>query len=439
MHHFYRLFLFLTVVNWVACRSASVITPDTDTEQSIAALIANHPSLQDHFVGFVLQDDAGRELVNINGDMRFTPASNMKIYTLYASLSMHQGSMKALDYRTSGDSLIIRGTGDPSLLGRFDLDSMVYDFLRDHPGDIYLVDQTVPRFGSGWAWDDYAYYYQKELSALPIYDNAVWVSRDSMGVFRYSEYASAWITQDTLSHSRINRGELDNEYVINPNKVDTGRIHEAPFFHHDTVKYELLSRALNRPVYKLSEPDNKEYNALYHNPLDTLYKALMIESDNYIAEQLMINLALSDTSYTDYRQLMHEVVDSVWQNLPGDLRWVDGSGLSRYNLVSPRQTIWVLQQISRIWTDEQIKTYFPHDDAGTLGTAFRMPAGGQLDEPFVYAKTGTLSNNHNLSGYIYTRSGSRLIFSFMNNHYTCPKSDIVKAMHDVLSEVYWQM
>jgi D-alanyl-D-alanine carboxypeptidase/D-alanyl-D-alanine-endopeptidase (penicillin-binding protein 4) len=70
-----------------------------------------------------------------------------------------------------------------------------------------------------------------------------------------------------------------------------------------------------------------------------------------------------------------------------------------------------------------------------------FPVGGKSDtlknwyagnpRPYIYAKSGSLGNNYSLSGYLITDSGETLIFSFMNNHYTKPTTEVKKRMQSV--------
>ncbi|MCB0459345.1 MAG: D-alanyl-D-alanine carboxypeptidase, partial [Flavobacteriaceae bacterium] len=53
-----------------------------------------------------------------------------------------------------------------------------------------------------------------------------------------------------------------------------------------------------------------------------------------------------------------------------------------------------------------------------------------------YAKSGTLSNNYNLSGYIVTKRGNVFIFSYMNNHYVIPLSEVKKEIEETLLTIY---
>jgi len=121
-------------------------------------------------------------------------------------------------------------------------------------------------------------------------------------------------------------------------------------------------------------------------------------------------------------------------DLPDVPQWVDGSGLSRQNLFTPRSIIALLCKIeAEMKNDDLVHSMMPTGGvAGTIKSAYKTDNG----QPFVWAKTGSLANNHNQSGYLITRKGKHLAFSFMNNNFTRPTREIRDEMVRVMTYIH---
>ena len=162
-------------------------------------------------------------------------------------------------------------------------------------------------------------------------------------------------------------------------------------------------------------------------PIDSLVAPMMVYSDNFIAEQLLLNVSemMSDS-------LLAEIaIDSIqnygFNDLPDKLNWVDGSGLSRYNLFTPRSVVSVWNKLENLIEFDRLKGLLA--TGGVNGTIRNLYSA---EEAFIWGKTGSLRNNHSLSGFIHTDKGKTLIFSYMNSNYTLSSSEIKSEMDKVL-------
>jgi D-alanyl-D-alanine carboxypeptidase/D-alanyl-D-alanine-endopeptidase (penicillin-binding protein 4) len=124
-----------------------------------------------------------------------------------------------------------------------------------------------------------------------------------------------------------------------------------------------------------------------------------------------------------------EIKENELATIANELLWYDGSGLSRYNIMTPNALVTVLEEIRNKIGDQGIKKIFP---AGGVSGTIKNWYQGELNRPYIYAKTGTLRAVHCLSGYIYTDSGKTLIFSFMHNNFKGSSNPIKEKMNSLL-------
>jgi D-alanyl-D-alanine carboxypeptidase/D-alanyl-D-alanine-endopeptidase (penicillin-binding protein 4) len=391
--------------------------------------IKNSEILNQQHTGLsVMSEKGSRVLAGYNDDKYFIPASNTKIYSLYAGLSALSDSIPGLEYLEWGELLLIRGTGDPSLLHPDLPKSKVYDFLKSRKEQIFYtsVHFENERFGPGWAWDDYNGYYQPEVSAMPVYGNVARFSgKGGSELLVYPDYMRQFIQKDTVTAGIVRDEEKNMFYYSSTEKAFS---QDVPLRMSDELVVKLLSDTLKKDIKTIRIPLNIELQKVYSIPSDSLYTRMMHESDNLLAEHLLLLYASANGMPLNTEKAIEHTTAHHLTGLPDKPVWKDGSGLSRYNLFTPRSTTWVLQQISAKVPKERLFTLFPAGGvSGTIKNQFKS------DKPFIYAKTGGMSNVYNLSGYLLTKKGKVLVFSFMNNNFVRPSSEVKKEVERILT------
>lgn len=389
------------------------------------------------FSGIYIFDPVEKETVYAyNADRYFIPASNIKLFTFYTGLKLLGDSVPGLSYITRNDSLIFRGTGDPSFLHPEYTYSRTLNFLNRRGEKLYLLvpDFEEKRFGPGWAWDDYNSSYSAERASFPIFGNLVTFSQDPDGLLTVSPpYFGNAVSPDSSGTKRnvIIRDPEQNFFTYSSS--DRGMEQQVPFRYSYSLAAHLLGDTLQKEVNLIRDFPKKDYNSktLYSIPTDSLYKRMLQESDNFIAEQILLLSAGQISDSLQAAKAIEFMKEHHLNDLPQEVKWVDGSGLSRYNLVSPVSIVALLNKILNEVPEERLFGLLAAGGiSGTLKNSYK--AGN----PFIFAKTGSLGNVHNLSGYVRTRSGKILIFSIMNNNYMVPTSAIKAGMEVLLRNVH---
>ena len=371
------------------------------------------------FTGLLVYNPRTKDTIySYNAEKYFTPASNTKIFTLYTALETLPEQIPAFKYSIVADTIIIQGTGDPTFLHPYFNDSTALK-LASHYKRVHLVlnNLTDNKFGPGWAWEDYDTYFSPERSSFPIYGNVVSISnQDSL-----QSVPNILKKKIQYSSTKLRRSFNDNKFFYNSKKNDTI---EIPFVIDSLLTFKLWNDILPNKVSITNYHGEAIEKIAYSIPSDSLYKRMMQISDNFLAEQMLIlsSSTLSDTLNSS--KIRNHILNNQLKDLKQKPRWVDGSGLSRYNLFTPISFVQVLSKLYDKIPRERLFNLFPV--GGESGTLKKYYAGKQ--KPYIYAKSGTLGNNYSLSGYLITNKGETLIFSFMNNHYKKPTVEIKKRM-----------
>jgi len=338
-------------------------------------------------------------------------------------------SIPGVLYQETGDDLIIRPIGDPTFLYKNFSNQPVLDkMLSSSNLKISWPEEKLGEFGSGWAWDDYAYDFQPQRSWWPIYGNAITIQKTDSSLSVNPPFFSDFVE---VSNEPSNGKTIERDIKFNLFKAyvesDTSTLDQkVPFEYSKELLVQLLQDTIKKSISFSTTPFLGS-DTIYSQSTDYVLASMMKPSDNFLAEQLLI-LTARMNGYPDISSFTKHV-RNVWLSDLNSMVWIDGSGLSRYNLITPVDQVRLLNKSYQEFGWKRVSSILAKGGEGTLKDLYIS------EEPFIYAKTGTLSNNHNLSGFLITKSGKRLIFSLMNNHYIRPTSEVKKAMEKFLTQI----
>lgn len=393
--------------------------------------------LPNHHFGFCLYDLDNHSVVfGKKENQHFTPASNTKVYTLFASLKHLGDSIAGIHYVERGDSLIFWGTGDPTFLHPTLDTRKVYNFLKQSNKKLfYAVQETSePTYRNGWSIEDFQEYYQPDIAPFPIYGNLVKISAKGNGLVAMPSFFNKQLGIREKTHRSfwVSRKLNSNQFEMSNLNVPKHFATNKPFIWTDSLAVQLLQDTLQKPIAMLFNYQRPaDIKTVYSANRNVILREMMLPSDNFLAEHL--NMLVSDKLYNGFYtdSLRNYMQKTYYDNFQDTIFLRDGSGLSTYNKITPRNMVDLLIAIKEMIPDEaQRYLFFPAGGVdGTLKTAYSLDQG----QPFVWAKTGTINSVHCQSGYIVTRTGRKYAFSFLNNNYAVPTSYIRREMVRIMT------
>ncbi len=427
------------------------------------AILLKDSSISTGFIGISIYEPAtGKYWYNYNATKYFTPASNTKLFSLYAGMKYLGDSLVGLRYQNNSDAEInIFPAADPTFMHSDFKNQPILDFLKGIKKKInFSYSWNENALGYGWAWDDYNDDYMVERSSFPIYGNTVKLkyegsqySKDNLKIKWttippfFNDYIDSIYTiplnrrnSDSAIAKRRSmkfyaKRDLENNNIKLLPAVSDFSTQEIPFHTRNilTAK-EILNKDFAIDIQQVRIEDlniklfpSEEIHVIHSQPTDSLFKPMMHRSDNFFAEQTLLMTSNERLGYMKDAAIIDTLLATDLKDMPQRPKWVDGSGLSRYNLFTPQSFIYILNKMSNEFGLTRLKTILPTGGEGTLKSWYKK------DSSFIYAKTGTLSNNCALSGFLITNSGKLLIFSILANHYQTGATPIRQATERFLT------
>ncbi len=419
--------------------------------------------------------------MSVNGDRLLLPASTMKLITLaiaaeqlgwdftYETRLLANGTIEegVLD----GD-LIVVGSGDPTLddweggatiVFRSWAERLRTMGIRRVTGSVIGDGRAFPGsgYGAGWMWDDMTYAYSAPVSALQFNQNAAQVriapgpaagtpatvalspayADVDLHAMVMTDAPDAGVSVEITPSARTRRVEVSGVVPLRPAPVvRTVAVSNPTLYYARAVREGLREAGIVVQGEALDIDTLPESPALdrallvatHRSPtLAALADPLMKLSQNQYAETLMRTVALARSgigTFEDGRTIAREVLDR-WGIAPAETIFLDASGLSRYDLITPRAFVALLAQV---YADDRLREPFLASlpVAGRAGTLSQRMKGTAA-EGTVRAKTGSYTNARAIAGFARTADGEPVAFSIAANNYGV-SSDAIDRLSDAV-------
>lgn len=462
------------------------VVPKTPLQTAIETL-ASDPAMKNGSFGLLVTDAAtGEVIAEHNPDLSLVPASTMKLFTTAAALEILGPDKR---FRTSllyegritdsvlNGNIVIRGGGDPTLgvgdetrkvlysnwvrqIRKAGIDSVHGNVIGD--GTIFDKDY-IPYT---WTWGEINLAYCAAASGLSVNGNTFTLYLDARkrerfhpGLEKVTPYIpDLWFenrtyeTEDAdmedlylvghpFSDARMIRGVVPQgkeeaalvATVSNPPLVLAADFRNALETKGIQVSGRALSLADSDSLQKLLERARYTELSVISSPtVASIVYTVNRNSYNFFAETLLKHIGLKIMRYgsTDAgARAVYNLLRDKGMDTDGFFMF-DGSGISRFNSVTARQMVWVLDYMTRSpYAEEYRNSLSVAGVSGTLGRLLNgTPAEGNLQ-----AKSGSMSRVKSYAGYIRTPSGRQLIFAVIVNNFNCTGHEMTGKLERIMT------
>ena len=403
----------------------------------------------------VVDLNTGELLYQRNAMRTFTPASNMKLFSYAAALlvlgpdyrfkSQLSTDASTINQGTLVGSLYLHLSGDPSFTQE-NLDSLLSQLshwgIERIQGNVVIVSNhsVVNPYAPGIVPKDLTYSYGAPLAPLMLDENRLSVTVNP--AFQAGQPAlvelnvpdASLVLDNQVSTHATSKGcgidyRMDQEnHLVVRGCVGVGQwavqqriaIRNPLRYAQETIKLRLakLHIQLDGQVVLGQAPSSSLLIASYTSkPINQIMADTLKPSDNLYADSLYLHAAavLKGTPL-NWDQAQPVVKNFIQKETGIDLQnavLIDGSGLSRNDLLTPHQTVSLLTFLHDRFplAYEYISALPVAGQDGTLQRRLRKPT----QQGLVRAKTGSMTGIMSLSGYLYTANAHTLAFAIFIN------------------------
>jgi len=403
-------------------------------------------------------------LYSHDAEKYFIPASNTKLLTTAAALKQLGADFRIRTsvYQNADGSLRVVGRGDPSFKNaqltvlakqlRQQGITQVNNLIAD---DSYFQGEVI---NPSWQWEDVQADYGAPVNSLILNENAavLTVLPQTVGKplqIKWADPTEAYqwrVENNTVTAQKDEPGlvevrrdlkgavlHIQGQLSANSPPDVTGIAVFDPtqnFLRHFRQSLVAEGISVQQTTSANGGNNEREVAVIESPPLSDLIAETNLNSNNLFAESLLRVLAHKQPLAKNQNtadvglKVMQETLTQLGVN-PTSYSVVDGSGLSRKNLISPEALVQLLQAIATSPEAKIFRASLPVAGvSGSLQGRFRNTSA----QGIVQAKTGTLRGAISLSGYIDSLQYEPLAFSIMVNQSEQPVSTLRQAIDEIV-------
>jgi D-alanyl-D-alanine carboxypeptidase/D-alanyl-D-alanine-endopeptidase (penicillin-binding protein 4) len=472
---FISLFLFFSVSN--------VLGQPVRVASYLAKMDSNSAFHQASWGFCLLSGKNCQPLQQFNPQKSLVPASVVKLFTTSAAIALLGDTFRfktqlLIDGKISQDGilnghLIVKGGGDPVLGSLSGGGQMKEPLMRELVKEIraagikkikgnvlvdisYFENEPVPAY---WIWYDIGNYYAPPLMALNLSENQYEIyfkpglkAGDSTKIL-YTQPEIPGLK--LINHTTTAIGGGDQTFIPGPphalekhiyGKMPVGdsfkikgAIPRPELFFLQLFKNELKLQNIAFEETSQCYPPSKSINTNSCNTLYTHYSPMLSDicryanytSNNLTAECILRTLGaeiLKNGSTAVGLEIVNKFVQSRMLN-PAGFKMVDGSGLSKYNLVNATQ---LASYLGNIVQEPWFKKFYGTLPYSGKGGTLEKFCDGTPAEGRIVAKSGSMERIKCYAGYLRDAQDKLNPFAVLVNNHDVPNREVVKWIEGLM-------